>query len=136
MTDPFLFELVSPEKLVLSEDVNMVVVPGTEGDFGVLIGHSHFIASLRPGVIDVYNGDKIEKQVFIAGGFSEVMSSGCTVIAEETAFLNELDRTVVEKRIEVANNALSEAKSENAIKTAIIELDVATAMLKAITKDS
>ena len=72
MPDPFTFDLVSPEKLLLSEDVEMVVVPGAEGDFGVLIGHAPLISSLRPGVINTYTGKKVEKRIFVAGGFAEV----------------------------------------------------------------
>ncbi len=64
MPDPFTFDLVSPEKLLLSEDVEMVVVPGAEGDFGVLIGHAPLISALRPGVIDTYAGDKGGKADF------------------------------------------------------------------------
>ena len=83
MPDPFTFDLVSPEKLLLSEYVEMVVVPGAEGDFGVLIGHAPLISALRPGVIDTYAGTKVEKRIFVAGGFAEVIGERCTVLAEE-----------------------------------------------------
>ena len=72
MPDPFSFELVSPEKLLFSEDVEMVVVPGAEGDFGVLVGHAPLISALRPGVIGTYTGSTVDKRIFVAGGFAEV----------------------------------------------------------------
>ena len=83
MAEEFSFELVSPEKLLLAEEVDMVVVPGAEGDFGVLVGHAPLISSLRPGVIDTYNGGKVANRIFVAGGFAEVTGERCTVLAEE-----------------------------------------------------
>ena len=92
------FELVSPEKLLLSEDVEMVVVPGGEGNFGVLPGHSLLIATVRPGVIDVYaNGlPTITERIFVSGGFAEVTPERCTVLADEAAPLSALDRAAIE----------------------------------------
>ena len=68
MADKVQFELVSPEKLLLSEAVDMVVVPGTEGNFGVLPGHALFISTVRPGVIDVYEDKNISERIFVSGG--------------------------------------------------------------------
>ena len=62
------FELVSPERLLMSRDVDMVVVPGEEGDFGVLPGHALFLTLVRPGLIDIYKGDEVSDQIFVAGG--------------------------------------------------------------------
>jgi F-type H+-transporting ATPase subunit epsilon len=90
------FELVSPEKLLVSEEVDMVVVPGTEGYFGVLPGHAPLISSLRPGTIDVYNGKVIAEQIFVAGGFAEVTNMRCTVLADEAIRVVALDRAAVE----------------------------------------
>lgn len=79
-------ELVTPEELVFSQDVEMVVVPGITGDFGVLEGHSPMISSLRPGVIDIYDSaTKISKSVFVSEGFAEVTSSRCTILARHSA---------------------------------------------------
>ena len=69
MADKVEFELVSPEKLLVSQPVDMVVVPGSEGNFGVLAGHSPFISTIRPGVIDIFEGERIVDRIFIAGGF-------------------------------------------------------------------
>jgi F-type H+-transporting ATPase subunit epsilon len=92
------FELVSPERLLLSEPVGMVVVPGTEGNFGVLPGHSLFISTVRPGVIDVYAEGlpAITERIFVSGGFAEVTPERCTVLADEAVPLSSLDRAALE----------------------------------------
>jgi F-type H+-transporting ATPase subunit epsilon len=94
MADKLQFELVSPEKLLLSEAVAMVVVPGGEGNFGVLPGHSLLISTVRPGVIDVYGDEptRVSERIFVAGGFAEVTPERCTVLADEAVPLSSLDR--------------------------------------------
>jgi len=131
MAEAFSFELVSPEKLLLSDDVEMVVVPGAEGDFGVLVGHAPLISSLRPGVIDTYNGDKVEKRIFVVGGFAEVTGERCTVLAEEAMPVDDIDAFAVEERIKAANKAISEADNDTARTAAESELAVVEAMLAA-----
>lgn len=75
-------ELVTPEALVFSNDVESVTVPGVQGDFGVLLNHAPMISSLRPGVIDIYeNGASISKRVFVSDGFVEVTNERCTILA-------------------------------------------------------
>ncbi|MES2042491.1 MAG: ATP synthase F1 subunit epsilon [Pseudomonadota bacterium] len=77
------FELVTPEKLVRSEDVYMVVVPGTEGDFGVLEHHAPFMSTIRDGALSIYHSEKGEPEILaIVGGFAEISKSGLTVLAE------------------------------------------------------
>ena len=77
------FELVTPEKLVRSEDVYMVTVPGSEGDFGVLAGHTPVMSTIRDGAIKVYASDKAEPSIIrVEGGFAEVNERGLTVLAE------------------------------------------------------
>src|SRR5258708_39943033 len=85
MADKVQCELVSPEKLLLSEAVAMVVVPGSEGNFGVLPGHSLLISTVRPGIIDVYSDEptQISERIFVSGGFAEVTPERCTVLADE-----------------------------------------------------
>lgn len=131
MPDPFTFDLVSPEKLLLSEDVEMVVVPGAEGDFGVLIGHAPLISSLRPGVINTYTGKKVEKRIFVAGGFAEVTGERCTVLAEEAMPVEDIDPADVEKRIASAREALDEADNDVARGQAEMALAVGEAMAAA-----
>jgi len=96
MADTLRFELVSPERLLLSEQVGMVVVPGTEGNFGVLPGHALFISTVRPGVIDVYEDGKVTERIFVSGGFAEVTPERCTVLADEAAPTSSLDRAAIE----------------------------------------
>ncbi|HBT41128.1 MAG TPA: ATP synthase F1 subunit epsilon, partial [Rhodospirillaceae bacterium] len=80
MADTIQFDLVSPTKLVASQAVDMVVVPGGEGDLGVLPGHSLLIGTVRPGVIDIHEGGKVTNSIFVAGGFVEVNPDTCTVL--------------------------------------------------------
>lgn len=80
---PLHFELVTPEKLVRSEDVYMVVVPGTEGEFGVLEGHAPFMSTIRDGAVKVYRSEgATPEEIAVRGGFAEVSASGLTVLAE------------------------------------------------------
>ncbi len=78
------FELVTPERLVLSQDVYMVVVPGSEGEFGVLEGHAPFMSTVKDGALKVYDRDGVEPRVIqVEGGFAEVSETGLTVLAEK-----------------------------------------------------
>jgi F-type H+-transporting ATPase subunit epsilon len=128
MPDAFTFDLVSPEKLLLSEEVEMVVVPGAEGDFGVLIGHAPLISALRPGVIDTYTGTKVKKRIFVAGGFAEVTGERCTVLAEEAMPVEDIDPSEAETRIASAREALGDADNELARAQAEAALAVGEAM--------
>ena len=128
------FELVSPEKLLLSDEVEMVVVPGTEGDFGVLPQHSPLLSTIRPGVIDVYKDDKVAEKIFVAGGFAEVTETTCTVLAEEAANLKDLARADLEKRLKHAEELLQEADTAEARHDAEREVVIAQAMLDALTE--
>lgn len=81
---PLHFELVTPEKLLRSEEVYQVVVPGTEGDFGVLHGHAPFMSTIRDGALHIYATEKSEPEILpIKGGFAEVSATGLTVLAEQ-----------------------------------------------------
>ena len=83
---PLHFELVTPEKLVRSEDVYMVVVPGTEGDFGVLEGHAPFMSVVRSGELAIYSGpNTVTARIRVEGGFAEVNERGLTVLAEQAS---------------------------------------------------
>jgi len=132
MSDLFTFDLVSSEKLLLSEDVEMVVVPGAEGDFGVLIGHAPLISALRPGVIGTYIGDNVDKRIFVAGGFAEVTGERCTVLAEEAMPVEDIDQAAAESRIAAARDAIGSAESDAARGLAEMELAVAEAMRDAV----
>ncbi len=89
------FELVAPERVLVSKAVEMVVVPGAEGDFGVLVGHAPLISSLRNGVIEIHDEGTITDRIFVAGGFAEVTADRCTVLAVEAVPVAELDRAAL-----------------------------------------
>ena len=106
------FELVSPERLLVSEQVDMVVVPGAEGDFGVLPRHAPLISTLRPGVIRVYEGREVRDRIFVAGGFAEVTHERCTVLAEEAMPLADIDAAKVEQELKDLDEDLADAKTD------------------------
>ena len=133
MADKVEFELVSPERLLVSQPVDMVVVPGSEGNFGVLAGHAPFISTVRPGVIDIFEGDRIIDRIFIAGGFAEVTETRCTVLAEQATNLSELDRAKVEQEIKDLGEDADDAKSDAERSTVEARLSVARAKLEAIS---
>jgi F-type H+-transporting ATPase subunit epsilon len=102
MPDLVQFELVSPERLIVSAEVEMVVVPGTEGNFGVLPGHSPLISTIRPGTIDIYQGGAITERIFVVGGIAEVTPERCTVLADEAMAPDALDRAASEAELQTA----------------------------------
>ena len=125
------FELVSPERLLLSEEVDMVVVPGEEGDFGVLTRHAPMISTLRPGVIKVHDGGAVTEQIFVAGGFAEVTPDRCTVLAQEALPVGEIDRSATEQRLSDAKDAPLAATSDSETAACELRIKVAEEMLRA-----
>ena len=130
MVDTVEFELVSPAKLLKSEPVEMVVVPGAEGDLGVLPGHSALIATVRPGVIDIHEGGSVKERIFVAGGFCEISPERCTVLAEEAIEVSAIDKVAAQKRLEDATLAWKNADDANKAK-AEAERRIAEAMVAA-----
>lgn len=112
MADKLHFDLVSPERLLLSEGVDMVTVPGSEGDFGVLAGHAPVMAVLRPGVINVDDAGRPQQRIFVRGGFAEVTPAGLTILAENAIPLAELDAAALDGEIANAQEDVADAKSE------------------------
>jgi F-type H+-transporting ATPase subunit epsilon len=115
------FELVTPTALAVSEAVDMVVVPGIEGDFGVLPGHIPTLTTMRPGVINMYIGGEISKSLFVEGGFAEANPEGCTVLAEGATDIVEISPEDAQIRIAAAKDALAnshDAAAENEVKVA------------------
>jgi F-type H+-transporting ATPase subunit epsilon len=109
MADTFRFELVTPERMALSEDVAQVVVPGVEGEFTVLPGHAPVISALRPGVIEVALPDASKTRIFVKGGFAEVDAGHLTVLAERALAVEEMDAVVVAAELEAAEAELAAA---------------------------
>lgn len=113
MTDAFKFELVSPERLILSADVRSVVVPATEGEMTVLAHHAPVMTTLRAGVLAV-DGDGGAKRIFVRGGFAEIGAQGLTVLAEEAIAVEDLDRAKIEAELKDAEDDLRDAKTDEA----------------------
>lgn len=132
MSDKVEFELVSPERLLVSESVEMVVVPGAEGDFGVLAGHAATVSSLRSGVIAVFEDGAVTSRLFVSGGFAEITPERCTVLADEAMPLGEIDREVVEKAIPDLRDDVAAARDEAEKDAAEKALAIAEAKVAAV----
>ena len=117
------FDLVSPENLIFNDEVGMIIVPGKDGDIGVLPGHSKLISSLRSGRVMVYGENKdLLKSFFVSGGFAEVNPEKCIVLGETVEEMNSLDKNSVEKEIqELQNKDTDESKQQILIANAKIE---------------
>ncbi len=129
--DKIEFELVAPNKLVLSEAVDMVVIPGAEGDFGVLVHHAPFISAIRPGVIQVHSRGTVEHSVFVAGGFAEVTPARCTVLAAQAMPVEDIDSQQVEQELKDAREDLEDAKDDHEKAAAARHVAVCEAKLEA-----
>ena len=133
MNDKVDFELVSPEKLLMSAQASMVVIPGTEGDFGILAGHADIISNIRAGIVDVYRDEIIDRRVFVSGGVAEVSEDRCTILADEAIFLEEVDRKTAEDRLSGAQRTLDESQDEASRVIAERQVAIARSLLDAVT---
>lgn len=115
----FKFELVSPERVLLSEEVKMVTVPGEEGDFGVLARHAPLLSSIRPGVVSVTGLDGQVRKIFVAGGFADVGPELLSVLAEEAIDVADLNKAELEGQLKGLEDDLGFAK-DDALKSAQI----------------
>tara|TARA_B100000678_G_C18079693_1_gene450155 strand:+ start:393 stop:791 length:399 start_codon:yes stop_codon:yes gene_type:complete len=117
------FDLVSPENLIFNDEVSMIIVPGKDGDIGVLPGHSKLISSLRSGRVMIYGENKdLLKSFFVSGGFAEVNPEKCIVLGETVEEMNSLDKNSIEKEIqELQNKDTDESKQQILIANAKIE---------------
>jgi F-type H+-transporting ATPase subunit epsilon len=134
MAERVQFELVTPERLLLSEMVEMVVVPGTEGNFGVLPGHALLISTIRPGTIEVYEGQRVTRRIFVAGGFAEVTPEHCTVLADEAVAADALDRAAIEAELQVVQGNLPSLR-EQVARTSGTERERLLAELHGLERD-
>lgn len=128
-------EIVSPEKLLLSRPVDMVVIPAAEGDMGVLEGHTPMIVTLRGGTIDLYEGDRVAERLLVDGGFAEITPERCTVLANQASPLAEVNKADADKRLAEAEAAYEAAdKRDTAIEDeALDRLQAARAMAEAVS---
>jgi F-type H+-transporting ATPase subunit epsilon len=116
------FELVSPEKLVFSGEVQQVDLPGAEGDFGVLENHAPVVAMLRPGILTVHTAGGGER-IVVLGGFAEVSASGLTVLAEVAESVADMDRTVLATRITDLEQRIAKTEPGDTLDKMITRLD-------------
>ncbi len=115
MADPFQFELVSPERLLMSAPVDQVVVPGEEGYFTVLKGHAPFMSTLKPGVVDVTRAEtSAVERIFVRGGFADVGATGLTILAEQAIPLAEVDSDALAQDVRNAEEDVADAKDAEA----------------------
>jgi F-type H+-transporting ATPase subunit epsilon len=121
------FELVSPERVLARDDFDMVVIPGEEGDFAVLLEHAPFLSLIRPGVISTYDGDKVVGRIFIAGGFAEVNPAGCIVLAEQAEPVKDIDPADARQRLKNAQDDLADARDATEAERARLERAVTVA---------
>ena len=127
------FELVAPERLLVSEGVDMVVIPGGDGDFGVLPRHAPMISTVRTGVIRIYDGRTLRDRIFVAGGFAEVTPERCTVLAEQAVPVGDIDRAETEQKLKDAREDLADAKDDAERTKVTREIAILEQMLAAAT---
>lgn len=132
MTQTIQFELVSPEERLVSEPVSMAVIPGDEGDLGVMPKHSSLVASLRAGVVTLYNDNKeVSDRIFIAGGFADVTAENCTVLAEEAMPVSKLDLEELQSTLANLNEDFGLAEEDLDKKRIQRQIDLVQAKLRA-----
>ena len=131
---PVNLEIVSPDRLLLSRAVEMVVIPASEGDMGVLEGHAPAIVMLRGGIIALYEGERITDQMYVAGGFAEVTPERCTVLANEVLAPADLKREEGERRLAEAEAAYEgiDASDVVAEELALERIQSARALVEAV----
>ena len=127
----FQFELVSPAEKLISEPARYVSVPGSEGEFGVLPGHSSLISSLKPGVVSFKNKDNGHEDIFIAGGFADVSADNLTILAEEAVSVKALDKDELQKELSNLSDDLKLVEGETDKQRVMKKIDIAQAKLAA-----
>jgi F-type H+-transporting ATPase subunit epsilon len=118
----FHFELVSPEKLLFSGDVEQVDVPGAEGDFGVLAGHAPFVSTVRPGILTIHSASG-EQKIVVLGGFAEVSADGLTVLADVAEAVADIDRAKITTQIGELEQRIEKAEPGSELDKLITRLD-------------
>jgi F-type H+-transporting ATPase subunit epsilon len=134
MPDKVVFTLVSPEQLIFSQPVDMVVIPGEKGDFGVLPHHAALIAVLRAGLVHIYEQNNIIQQIFISGGFANVNEQGCTVLSEECILLEDLQKQDLESQLAEIQIDLELAETEEDQKVLQHNLEVTRTKLSLVRR--
>ncbi|AZO21116.1 MULTISPECIES: F0F1 ATP synthase subunit epsilon [unclassified Mesorhizobium] len=114
MAEAFKFELVSPERLLVSEQVEFVVIPGVDGEMTVLAQHAPVMTMIKPGVVTVKTAAGAEERYVVFGGFADILPSGCTLLAESATHVNDIDRADIARRIQEAREDAADAKDDEA----------------------
>jgi F-type H+-transporting ATPase subunit epsilon len=114
MADSFNFELVSPERLLMSATVSEVVIPGSEGEMTVMASHSPTMTTIRPGVLTVKEASGQSQRFVVFGGFADILPSGCTVLAESATAVSDFSKDALARRVDQAKADLEAAKSDEA----------------------
>ena len=112
MAESFKFELVSPERLLVSEQVESVVIPGAEGEMTVMAEHAPVMTTIKPGVVTVKAASGGEERYVVFGGFADILPSGCTLLAESAVSVKDIDRADVARRIQEAREDVADAKDD------------------------
>jgi F-type H+-transporting ATPase subunit epsilon len=128
----FKFDLVSPERLLVSEDVESVIIPGAEGEMTVMPDHAPVMTTIKPGVVTVKAAGGAEQRYVVFGGFADILPSGCTLLAEEAVAVGDINREDVARRIQEAREDVNDAKSDGAKAKAQEYLDQLTTLEQAI----
>ena len=112
MADAFKFDLVSPERLLLSEMVESVIIPGTEGEMTVMAHHAPVMSTIKPGVVTVKPASGAEQRFVVFGGFADILPDGCTLLAESAVAVTDIDRADLERRIRNAVEDAADARDD------------------------
>lgn len=113
MASPYKFDLVSPERLLVSEDVESVVIPGSEGEMTVMALHAPVMTTIKPGVVTVKTVAGAEERYVVFGGFADILPTGCTLLAESAVSVKDLDRGDIARRIQSAKDDLAAVKDDS-----------------------
>lgn len=108
----FKFDLVSPERLLVSEDVESVIIPGAEGEMTVMANHAPVMTTIKPGVVTVKPVSGAEERYVVFGGFADILPAGCTLLAEEAFAVKDLNRDEISRRIQEAREDVTDAKDD------------------------
>lgn len=112
MAEPFNFELVSPEKLLLSDTVNEVIIPGTDGEMTVMSQHAPLMTTIKPGIVEVRSASGDSKRFVVFGGFADILPDGCTLLAESAVAVEDIDHEDLAQRIQDTREDLADAKTD------------------------
>ncbi len=134
MAGSFNFELVSPERLLVSTDVTAVTVPGTDGYFTVMANHAPFMSTLQPGVAEVTQAEGGQEKYVVFGGFIDVTPDSCTLLAESAVRVADIDRADIEKRVANAREDVTDAKDDESRLRASAYLDQLTTLQAAVAQ--